>query len=92
VRAACEAAGRDPDTITFSLMHGLALGADAAQADDRARRLGGAEGWVRGTPEQVVERLREYEAVGVERVMLQQLLHDDLEHVSLLGEVATRLH
>ena len=41
---------------------------------------------------QVVDRLREYEAVGVERVMLQQLLHDDLEQVSLLGEVATRLH
>ena len=28
----------------------------------------------------------------LERVMLQQLLHDDLEQVSLLGEVATRLH
>ena len=85
VRAACEAAGRDPDDITFSLMHGLALGADAAQAEDRARRLGGAEGWLRGTPEQVVERLREYEAVGVERVFLQHLLFRELDVIELLA-------
>lgn len=85
VRAACEAAGRDPDSITFSLMHGLALGADAAQAEDRARRLGGAEGWLRGTPEQVVERLREYEAVGVERVFVQHLLFRELDVIELLA-------
>jgi alkanesulfonate monooxygenase SsuD/methylene tetrahydromethanopterin reductase-like flavin-dependent oxidoreductase (luciferase family) len=85
VRAACEAAGRDPDGITFSLMHGLALGADAAQAEDRARRLGGAEGWLRGTPEQVVERLREYEAVGVERVFVQHLLFRELDVIELLA-------
>jgi alkanesulfonate monooxygenase SsuD/methylene tetrahydromethanopterin reductase-like flavin-dependent oxidoreductase (luciferase family) len=85
LRAACEAAGRDPGTLTFSLMHGLALGADAAQAEDRARRLGGAEGWVRGTPEQVVERLREYEAVGVERVFLQHLLFRELDVLELLA-------
>ena len=54
--------------------------------------IGGNLPPVHGTVEQVVDRLREYEAVGVERVMLQQLLHDDLEQVSLLGEVATRLH
>jgi alkanesulfonate monooxygenase SsuD/methylene tetrahydromethanopterin reductase-like flavin-dependent oxidoreductase (luciferase family) len=47
---------------------------------------------VRGTVEQVVDQLREYESVGVERVMLQHLMHDDLESVGLLGEVATRLH
>jgi len=85
LRTACEEAGRDPATLTFSLMHGLALGADAAQAEDRARRLGGADGWVRGTPEQVVERLREYEAVGVERVFLQHLLFRELDVIELLA-------
>jgi alkanesulfonate monooxygenase SsuD/methylene tetrahydromethanopterin reductase-like flavin-dependent oxidoreductase (luciferase family) len=85
LRAACEAAGRDPGTLTFSLMHGLALGADAAEADDRARRLGGADGFVRGTPEQVVARLREYEAAGVERVFLQHLLFREEAVLELLA-------
>ena len=85
LRAACEAAGRDPDTLTFSLMHGLALGADEAEADDRARRIGGADGFVHGTPEQVVARLREYEAAGVERVFLQHLLFRDEAVLELLA-------
>ena len=85
LRAACEAAGRDPDTLTLSLMHGLALGADEAEVADRARRLGGAQGFVRGTPEQVVARLREYEAVGVERVFLQHLLFREEPVLELLA-------
>jgi alkanesulfonate monooxygenase SsuD/methylene tetrahydromethanopterin reductase-like flavin-dependent oxidoreductase (luciferase family) len=85
LRAACRAAGRDPDSLTFSLMHGLVLGADDAAVADRARRLGGAEGFVRGTPAQVVARLREYEAVGVERVFLQHLLFRDDEVLELLA-------
>jgi F420-dependent oxidoreductase-like protein len=42
--------------------------------------------WIRGTVEQAVEQLRALEDAGVERVMLQHLLHDDLELVALLGE------
>jgi hypothetical protein len=34
--------------------------------------------------------LREYEDAGVDRVMAQHLLHDDLEMVELLGAVAYR--
>ena len=41
--------------------------------------------WITGTPERVVERLREYEAAGVERVMLQHLVHRDVETIALLG-------
>jgi hypothetical protein len=33
----------------------------------------------------VVPRLREIEAAGYERVMLQHLVHDDLETVALIG-------
>jgi hypothetical protein len=33
-------------------------------------------------------RLREYEDAGVERVMAQHLLHDDLELVELLAALA----
>ena len=85
LRAACEDAGRDPATLTFSLMHGLCLGADEAEVAERARRLGGADGFVRGTPEQVVARLREYEAAGVERVFLQHLLFREEAVLELLA-------
>jgi alkanesulfonate monooxygenase SsuD/methylene tetrahydromethanopterin reductase-like flavin-dependent oxidoreductase (luciferase family) len=44
-----------------------------------------------GTLDEVAERLREYEAVGVERAMLQHLDHDDVEMVALLGELASHL-
>jgi len=44
-----------------------------------------------GTADELEERLREYEAVGVERVMLQHLDHGDVERVAVLGDVAARL-
>jgi alkanesulfonate monooxygenase SsuD/methylene tetrahydromethanopterin reductase-like flavin-dependent oxidoreductase (luciferase family) len=46
---------------------------------------------LRGTADELEEQLRAYEAVGVERVMLQHLEHEDLETVAVLGEVAARL-
>ena len=84
LRTACEEAGRDPATLAFSLMHALVLGADEAAVEERAARLG-AEGYLRGTPEQVVARLREYEAAGVERVFLQHLLFRDEEILELFA-------
>jgi alkanesulfonate monooxygenase SsuD/methylene tetrahydromethanopterin reductase-like flavin-dependent oxidoreductase (luciferase family) len=89
IAAACEAAGREP--IPFSMMNGFLLGADEAELRDRERALtewtgqGPGETWLTGTPEQVVERLREYEAAGVERVMLQHLNHRDIDTIALLG-------
>ena len=44
-----------------------------------------------GTLDEVAERLRAYEAVGVERAMLQHLAHEDLEMVALLGDLARAL-
>jgi len=46
---------------------------------------------VEGSAEELEERLRAYEAVGVDRVMLQHLEHEDLERVTELGELAARL-
>ena len=87
---ACEDRGRDPGTLRFSLMHGLLLGRDEADLERRAARMpaGARETFGAGTPEQVVARLREYEAAGVERVMLQHLLVRDRDVLELLaGEV-----
>ena len=44
-----------------------------------------------GTVDEVAARLREYQAVGVDRAMLQHLVHEDLEMVPLLGEVAAQV-
>jgi alkanesulfonate monooxygenase len=38
-----------------------------------------------GTPDQVLERLATFAAAGAQRVMLQHLLHDDLDAVELIG-------
>ena len=40
-----------------------------------------------GTPNEALERVKEFEAAGVERLMLQTFLPRDLEMVRLLGEV-----
>jgi alkanesulfonate monooxygenase SsuD/methylene tetrahydromethanopterin reductase-like flavin-dependent oxidoreductase (luciferase family) len=61
---------------------------DADALIERYRERG-----VAGTPDRVVERLRELEEAGrVQRVMLQDLLHDDLEMVALIArEVVPKL-
>jgi alkanesulfonate monooxygenase SsuD/methylene tetrahydromethanopterin reductase-like flavin-dependent oxidoreductase (luciferase family) len=89
IAAACERAGRAP--IPFSMMNGFLIGADEAELRERERALaertgsGPGETWITGTPERFLERLREYEAAGVERVMLQHLVHRDLDTIALLG-------
>jgi F420-dependent oxidoreductase-like protein len=99
---ACREAGRDPSTLTFSLMTPCVLGRDEAEAHDRVRRVIGrmgregdpgdfvrehADTWILGTLDQVRGRLDAYERAGVERVMLQHLDHADLDAVALMGEL-----
>jgi F420-dependent oxidoreductase-like protein len=95
---ACEQAGRDPNTLRYSLMAPCVVAEDEASLREAARRVGerfgrsaedvleryGERGPV-GTVDQVVERLKEIEGIGYERVMLQHLAHDDLETVALIG-------
>jgi F420-dependent oxidoreductase-like protein len=94
--AACRDAGRDPATLRFSLMHGFVIGADEADLRARADQLAEWRGapvaldelrrtWLAGTPDEIVARLREYEAVGVERVMLQHNLFRDHEALELIA-------
>ena len=99
--AACERHGRDPSTLVLSMMTTVVVGADEGEAQRRAQLLidrgieEGGDGvsllaanrdtWVCGSVAQAAERLAELRAAGVERMMLQHLLHDDLEAVELLG-------
>jgi alkanesulfonate monooxygenase SsuD/methylene tetrahydromethanopterin reductase-like flavin-dependent oxidoreductase (luciferase family) len=94
VAKASEEAGREP--LRFSLMIGCVVARDEAEAQNRLRRLRELTGEsqlprLAGTVEQVADELRRYEAVGVERAMLQHMVHEDAEMVSLLGELATAL-
>jgi F420-dependent oxidoreductase-like protein len=95
VRETCEREGRDPDTLRLSLMTGVVVG------EERARKLferhrpgeGDFEDWrdrysqrsLVGGIDEIAARIREYEAAGCERIMLQHLLHDDLETVRIIG-------
>lgn len=101
VAEACEEHGRDPETLRFSLMTGCVVGSDASGVRARAERLYGlrprevdldefvagyrARGAIVGTVDEAVEQLSALAEAGVERVMLQHLLHDDLETVELIG-------
>jgi alkanesulfonate monooxygenase SsuD/methylene tetrahydromethanopterin reductase-like flavin-dependent oxidoreductase (luciferase family) len=77
------------------------VGADEAELHGRAQRLMDLEGetgdpkawlesmageYVIGTVPQVLERLGELSDAGVDRIMMQHLLHDDLDAVRLIGE------
>jgi alkanesulfonate monooxygenase SsuD/methylene tetrahydromethanopterin reductase-like flavin-dependent oxidoreductase (luciferase family) len=44
-----------------------------------------------GSADELEEQLRAYEAVGVDRVMLQHLDHENVDYVGVMGEVAARL-
>jgi F420-dependent oxidoreductase-like protein len=101
VRAACRAAGRDPDEVVYSAMVGVLIAENRADLDDRVRELlqltGGDDAeawlaerrdrWIMGTPDEAWERVRELERAGVQRIMLQDFLPRDLEMVALMGSV-----
>jgi F420-dependent oxidoreductase-like protein len=103
VERACESTGR---TLRYSTMTGCLIGETRADALGRARQLydrvprePSFDDWldaysqraVIGSVAEVAERLREYERAGCERVMLQHLLHADLEPVRLIGALGQEL-
>ena len=91
VRNACEAAGRDPQTMTFSAALTVCCGRDEKEIQRRADAIGRPVERidVAGTPEQVAEKLRGFQDAGAARAYLQVLDVDDLDHIALIGaEVA----
>jgi alkanesulfonate monooxygenase SsuD/methylene tetrahydromethanopterin reductase-like flavin-dependent oxidoreductase (luciferase family) len=86
--------------LRFGVMTGFLVGETYEEMRDRAHALYSrrereqsfddwlaayAERCVVGSVEEVVDRLRAYARAGCDRVMLQHLLHTDLEPVRLLG-------
>lgn len=90
VRDACEAIERDPDELTYSVALVVCVGEDEDEIVRRAKAIGREVDELRrngvcGTPEEAVARLREWGDAGAERVYLQVLDLDDLDHIALLG-------
>lgn len=99
---ACESAGRDPATLPLSLMAPIIAGETRAEVESRAAavlaRTGRADEdvaafleertgpWLVGTPAQLLDQLGELADLGVSRVMLQHLVHEDLDTVELVAE------
>ena len=100
---ACEKLRRDPRTLTRSVMAGVLVGRTEADfAERRARQVdvfGGdvdraeewlearKDRWVLGTPDRAKQMIEAYEATGVDRLLFQDFLPRDLDHIAVMGEL-----
>jgi len=101
--AACEKQGRDPKTLTRSVMAGVLVGRDEAELAQRRERQvaifggdvdGAAEWlderkdrWIAGTPDEAKVRIADYAETGIDRLLFQDFLPQDLDHIAVMGEL-----
>ena len=91
VREACAVAGRDPATLVLSAAQVVCCGRNDADLTRRAGTIGRSlddlrENGLCGTPDQVLAKLAVFAGLGAERLYLQFLTLDDLEHLELIGQ------
>ncbi len=92
VREACAAAGRAESSMIYSVAHTVCCGRTDAELRRRADAIGRdlddlrANG-LAGTPAEIGDRLAELAKAGAERVYLQVLDLNDLEHIELLASL-----
>jgi F420-dependent oxidoreductase-like protein len=97
VRAACQAAGRDPEELVYSHAITVCCAHEESELERRAARIGRTLEDLRssgaaGSPEEVSSRLEQYRRAGASRSYLQIIDLDDLDHVALIAaEVVPRL-
>ncbi|MFC4009610.1 LLM class F420-dependent oxidoreductase [Nonomuraea purpurea] len=87
VRAACEETGR---TLAYSVAQTTVVGRDQAEIERRAAAAEQVpdtlrENGLAGTPAEVVEKIRKFAELGVDRVYLQIMDLSDLEHLELIA-------
>ena len=89
VRAACEAIGRDPDSLRLSIANTTFIGSDDAEVDRRiaaaGRRRDQLGAAIHGTPAQVIDQVAAYRDAGADTVYFQLLDLRDLDQVHLLA-------
>ncbi len=103
VKSACRAVGRDPDELVYSAMTGVLVAETEDDLRTRVHDLMAALGngseeagawlaerrgrWIMGTPDEAAERVAALGHQGAQRVMLQDFLPRDLDHVRLIGRI-----
>jgi F420-dependent oxidoreductase-like protein len=90
VREACESAGRYPASMTFSVAQVVCCGKDEESFRRRAAAIGRQPDELRrnglaGTPGEVAARIAEFAETGADRVYLQMLDLNDIEHLELIA-------
>ncbi len=90
VRAACEQAGRDPETLVYSHAVTVCCASSESELQRRAERIGRGVEDLRqhgavGSPAEVAERLAAFAKAGSERAYLQVIDLDDIDHLELLA-------
>lgn len=88
---ACRDIGRDPSTMTWSSAQVACIGKNDTEIARRAAAIGREVDELRtnglcGTPAEVVEKLLSWATAGADRVYLQILDLDDVDHVAYIGE------
>jgi F420-dependent oxidoreductase-like protein len=97
VREACEATGRDPDTMVYGAAQTLAVGQDEDEVRRRAAAMDRSASELRrdqlgGTVEEVVDKIGRFGEVGASRIYLQVLDVHDLDQLRLVAaEVVPRV-
>jgi alkanesulfonate monooxygenase SsuD/methylene tetrahydromethanopterin reductase-like flavin-dependent oxidoreductase (luciferase family) len=92
VRDACEAAGRDPVSMTYSAAQVVCCGRTPDELKRRADNIGREVDELRdhglaGTPEEIAAKIAEFAVLGASRMYLQVLDLSDLDHLELLAEL-----
>jgi alkanesulfonate monooxygenase SsuD/methylene tetrahydromethanopterin reductase-like flavin-dependent oxidoreductase (luciferase family) len=90
VRAACVQVGREPSTLVHSVAQTVCCGRDDAEVAARAKAIGRSSddlrrGALAGTPDEIVDKIGRFAALGASRVYLQVLDLDDLGHLELIA-------
>jgi len=98
VREAVAAAGREPDSMTYSAAFVVCAGRDEAEVARRAAAINREVDELRsnspavGTPAEITDRLGTVAEIGVQRVYLQVLDMSDLDHIAFFAsEVVPQL-
>ncbi|MHB8734400.1 MAG: TIGR03560 family F420-dependent LLM class oxidoreductase [Terriglobales bacterium] len=105
LRAACEKAGRDPQTLKLSVCTTVIVGADEAAFRSRASQFAARRGqsveellagapasWILGTVDQAAEQLEVLVQAGVTKLICEYWPYDDPSYLEVLAcDLASRL-
>jgi alkanesulfonate monooxygenase SsuD/methylene tetrahydromethanopterin reductase-like flavin-dependent oxidoreductase (luciferase family) len=99
---ACRAIRRDPSTLARSAMVGILVGRTPDEVVGRERELLAAFGsdaetgeawleerrsrWIYGTPDEARAQVARFAEAGLDRIMFQDFLPWDLDHVDVMGQ------